>query len=71
LAAVIANWISTGDHLLYTLGNGYWPVAGIDLALLTVSSISVVVAVQLRRREFANSSSASLQAAVDVEVEGA
>jgi uncharacterized iron-regulated membrane protein len=71
LAAVIANWISTGDHLLYTLGNGYWPVAGIDLALLTVSAISVVVAVQLRRREFANSSSASLQAAVDVEVEGA
>jgi uncharacterized iron-regulated membrane protein len=72
-AAVIANWISTGDHLLKTIGSGYWPVAGIDLALLTVSATSVVVGFQLRRREIATSkSSASMQTTVaDVEVEGA
>lgn len=32
--AVLANWLGTGDHLLHTLGQGMWPVAGMDLVLL-------------------------------------
>lgn len=30
MAVVVAvlNWVTTGDHLLKTLGAGYWPVAG-------------------------------------------
>jgi uncharacterized iron-regulated membrane protein len=50
LAAVLANWITTGDHLLETLSRGYWPVAGLDLSLLAVSALSVAVALRLRRR---------------------
>ncbi len=28
LLAPLLNWITTGDHLRKTLGEGYWPVAG-------------------------------------------
>jgi uncharacterized iron-regulated membrane protein len=51
LSAVLMNWITTGDHLLKTLGAGYWPVAGLDLALIGVSLIAASTAVRLRRRE--------------------
>jgi uncharacterized iron-regulated membrane protein len=51
VAAVIANWISTGDHLVKTLVEGYWPVAGLDLALLVSASIAVASALSLKRRE--------------------
>jgi len=50
VTAVLLNWATTDDHLLATLGRGYWPVAGFDLALLTVSGIAIAVAVRLRRR---------------------
>jgi len=50
-AAVILNWVTTGDHLLKTLAEGYWPVAGLDLALLAVGSIAAGAAVRLRRGE--------------------
>lgn len=71
LAAVLANWISTGDHLLKTVFMGYWPVAGLDLTLLSLCGISAVVALRLRRRENvpAASSTAPHTAAVDVEME--
>ncbi|AKC88113.1 peptidase [Pseudoxanthomonas suwonensis] len=49
-AAVLANWISTGDHLLRTLAAGYWPVAGVDLALLAVAAIAAGAARRLGRR---------------------
>ncbi len=49
--AVLLNWATTGDHLAKTLGSGYWPVAGLDLALLTAAVIAVVGARRLRRRE--------------------
>jgi uncharacterized iron-regulated membrane protein len=48
--AVVLNWITTGDHLLHTLAVGYWPVAGIDLALLTTAAVAVLAANHLRRR---------------------
>ena len=51
VAAVLLNWVTTGDHLLRTIGNGYWPVAGVDLALLAAAALAVVAARRLRRRE--------------------
>lgn len=48
--AVLLNWITTGDHLLRTLGAGYWPVAGVDLALLAAASIATLSGIRLRRR---------------------
>lgn len=51
VAAVLLNWGTTGDHLLRTLGAGYWPVAGIDLSLLAGAAIAVVAARRLRLRE--------------------
>jgi hypothetical protein len=54
LAAVLANWFTTGDHLLKTLSNGYWPVAGLDLALLGTSAIAMTAARRMRRREHAS-----------------
>lgn len=49
-AAVALNWITTGDHLVKTLGERFWPVAGLDLALLVAGAIAATAAVALRRR---------------------
>ena len=46
VTAVVLNWVTTGDHLIKTLGAGYWPVAGVDLFML----VSAVVAVLTARR---------------------
>jgi hypothetical protein len=53
LAAMLLNWITTGDHLLKTLDTGYWPVAGVDLCLLAAAALAIVAARRLRRREAA------------------
>lgn len=53
LTAVGLNWASTGDHLLKTLAAAYWPVAGVDLALLAVAATATGAARRLRRREAA------------------
>lgn len=50
LAAVLMNWVTTGDHLIATIGSGYWPVAGLDLALLAVGGVAAITALALRRR---------------------
>jgi len=50
LAAVSLNWITTGDHLLRTLTAGYWPVAGVDLFLLSGAAVAVLAARKLQRR---------------------
>jgi len=47
--AVLSNWIATGDHLLRTIGSGYWPVAGVDLVLLASGVIAALAARRLRR----------------------
>jgi uncharacterized iron-regulated membrane protein len=49
-AAVALNWITTGDHLVKTLAARYWPVAGLDLALLVVGVIAATTAIGLHRR---------------------
>lgn len=51
MAAVLLNWITTGDHLVKTIGEGYWPVAGLDLALLASAALAAVAARKLRQRE--------------------
>jgi hypothetical protein len=53
VGAVLMNWISTGDHLIKTIGAGYWPVAGLDLALTSVAGIAAATALVLKRREVA------------------
>ncbi len=50
VAAAVLNWVTTGDHLLRTLAAGYWPVAGLDLALLAVAAIAAAAGHRLGRR---------------------
>lgn len=50
-SAVLLNWLTTGDHLLRTIGEGYWPVAGLDLALIAVTAVAASTARKLRQRE--------------------
>jgi hypothetical protein len=50
LAAVLLNALTTGDHLLRTIGAGYWPVAGVDLMLLVTAVASALAARKLQRR---------------------
>jgi len=47
---VLLNWITTGDHLPKTLTAGYWPVAGVDLLLLTGAVIAALTGCWLSRR---------------------
>jgi len=63
LAAVLLNWITTGDHLLKTLSAGYWPVAGIDLSMLAVAVIALIVARKLGRRAIVVQPNASREVA--------
>jgi uncharacterized iron-regulated membrane protein len=51
LCAVVLNAVTTGDHLLRTISEGYWPVAGLDLAMLTVAVLALLAARRLRARE--------------------
>ena len=76
VAAVGLNWVSTGDHLIRTLSAGYWPVAGLDLALLVSAAIAVFAARRLRLREQGRAGAAPRErdgpgAATDPEVAGA
>jgi len=49
VAAVLLNWITTGDHLLRTVAEGYWPVAGVDLFLLASAALAATAARRLAR----------------------
>ena len=48
--AVGLNWITTGDHLLKTVGEAYWPVAGVDLSLLVCAALAAAAARKLALR---------------------
>lgn len=50
IAAPVLNWTTTGDHLIKTVFDGYWPVAGMDLLLLTSGAIAAMIAWHLQRR---------------------
>lgn len=53
LLAVALNWITTGDHLLHSLGSGLHAVAGMDLLLLLGGAIAWMTARQMQRRSAA------------------
>jgi hypothetical protein len=65
LAAVLANWIGTGDTLWNTLASGYWPVAGLDLALIVAAGAAIFAARRLRRRELGSSEVAARAAPLE------
>ncbi|MFT4241643.1 MAG: PepSY-associated TM helix domain-containing protein [Acidovorax sp.] len=49
--AVLLNWLTTGDHLVKTVfTDTYWPVAGVDLALLAAAGLAAWAARWLGRR---------------------
>ena len=50
VSAVLLNWVTTGDHLLHTLTQGYWPVAGMDLSLLAGATVAMLAARKLSHR---------------------
>lgn len=50
VTAVLLNALTTGDHLLKTLGEHYWPVAGVDLFLLASALLAAMAARRLGRR---------------------
>lgn len=48
IAAVVMNWITTGDHIIKTVfTETYWAVAGVDLSLLTCALTAALVAQKL------------------------
>lgn len=50
VSAALANWITTGDHLLQTVAAGYWPVAGIDIVLIATAIAAGYTAFRLQPR---------------------
>lgn len=49
VAAVLLNWITTGDHLVRSLAHRHlWPIAGIDLVLIAGAVVAALTARQLR-----------------------
>ena len=48
ITAVLLNWLTTGDHLWGTIATRYWPVAGVDLALIAVALIASRAAKRLQ-----------------------
>lgn len=49
--AVVLNGITTGDHLLKTITDGYWPVAGMDLMLFAGGAVAALTALRLQHRQ--------------------
>ena len=66
IVAVLLNWITTGDHLLRTLANGYWPVAGVDLSLLCSALIALLAARRLGQPAVAKQPRAAREEAAHV-----
>ncbi|AIJ48590.1 peptidase [Comamonas testosteroni TK102] len=64
VTAVLLNWVTTGHHLLRTVSEGYWPVAGTDLFMLASSAIAMTVARKLGRRAVATTMTAAHQTSV-------
>ncbi|MEM6409777.1 MAG: PepSY-associated TM helix domain-containing protein [Pseudomonadota bacterium] len=49
--AVLANWWTTGDHILRTAAEGVWSVAGTDLTMLAGAAIAAAAGFKLRRND--------------------
>ena len=49
VAAVLLNWVTTGDYLLHSLAHRHlWAIAGMDLLLLVGAAIAALAALRLR-----------------------
>lgn len=59
VAAVVANWATTDDHLVRTIADGYWPVAGVDTVLLMTAGVAAYTAARLSARSQARGRVAS------------
>ena len=49
--SVALNSVTTGDHLLKTIVDGYWPVAGMDLLLIFGAAVAAMTALRLRQHD--------------------
>ncbi len=56
VAAVLLNAVTTGDHLVRTIAQGKWAVAGMDLVLLAGAFAAAVTASRLQRQKVADKS---------------
>ena len=71
LAAVLLNWITHRRSPAGTpSARGYWPVAGLDLALIVAATVAIVAGRALRRRERGASQEVAVRDA-PLEVSGA
>lgn len=50
VGAAVANWFTTGDHILRTVSEGYWPIAGVDAVLLATAAAAGYAGIRLRSR---------------------
>ncbi|MFT3803147.1 MAG: PepSY-associated TM helix domain-containing protein [Burkholderiaceae bacterium] len=50
ITTVLLNWVTTGDHLIRTVSDGYWPVAGVDLFLLASAALALMAARKLKTK---------------------
>ncbi|MEL7028732.1 MAG: PepSY-associated TM helix domain-containing protein, partial [Pseudomonadota bacterium] len=50
-AAVLLNWLTTGDHLASTIGEGLWSIAGMDLVLFAGALTAAWAALRLKKSE--------------------
>ncbi len=51
LAAVLLNWLTTGDHIVRSLGSRHlWSIAGMDLLLLAGAATATLAAISLGHR---------------------
>jgi uncharacterized iron-regulated membrane protein len=69
-AAVLLNWVTTGDHLLATVSAGYWPVAGVDLTILAGGTIAALSARRLKQRELGVNASTAVESESNDSPEG-
>jgi hypothetical protein len=69
-AAVLLNWVTTGDHLLATVSAGYWPVAGVDLTILAGGIIAALAARRLKQRELGVNARISVESESNESPEG-
>jgi uncharacterized iron-regulated membrane protein len=52
-AAVLANWITTGDHIFHSLSQRHlWNIAGMDAVMLTGGFIALYVARRLQHQSY-------------------
>ena len=68
VTAAVLNWATTGDHLIKTIAEGYWPVAGVDLALCASAGIAAIAARMLKRREQPDRASGDVEAGDGMQV---